>query len=304
MLDASPSALRAFVLVATQRSFSKAAAELGTRQSTVSSQIARLEELVGQPLLERSTRRVALAPAGKRLLPLAIDIIELHTVAAARVHDALLTGSVRFGATETLWTTFSVSEALGRFARSHPEVAVSIHIESSEEITRLFKQGGLDLCMTVNPANPGNGRLIRRERLRWYGRAGDPQSEQPLPLVETPYETVAVALRTATSPGNNGQAPIGQFAMRGASVAASSQAISNGLGVGALPVGFAEALELPVYTGDLPALPSEDVYLLSNEAPGEAAVALRNQLLQRLSRSTRSAADITRAANSTGKRAR
>jgi|GEM_PF-969316 len=304
MLDASPSALRAFVLVATHRSFSKAAAELGTRQSTVSSQIARLEELVGQPLLERSTRRVALAPAGKRLLPLAIDIIELHTVAAARVHDASLTGSVRFGATETLWTTFSVSEALGRFARSHPEVAVSIHIESSEETARLFKQGGLDLCMMVNPSNPGDGRLIRRERLRWFGRAGDPQSEQPLPLVETPYDAAADALRAATAPGSNGKAPIGQFVMRGASVAASSQAIANGLGVGALPVGFAEALELPVYSGDLPALPSEDVYLLSNEAPGEAAVALRNQLLQRLSRSTRSAADITRAANSPAKRTR
>lgn len=290
MLDASPSALRAFVLVATHRSFSKAAASLGTRQSTVSSQIARLEELVGQPLLERSTRRVALAPAGKRLLPLAEEIIELHTIAAARVHDASLTGTIRFGATEDLWTSFALAEAIGRFARSHPEVGISIQITEAPQVERLFDGGGLDLCLMVDPARPGDGRLIRRERLRWYGRGVDPQQTgQALALIETPYASAIDAVRDATT-GADSSAVTPVLALRGGTLAASTQAIASGLGVGALPAGYADTLELPPFTGDLPALPSQDVYLLSNEAPGEAAVALRNQLLQRLGRSARTTA--------------
>lgn len=289
MLDASPSALRAFVLVATHRSFSKAAASLGTRQSTVSSQIARLEELVGQPLLERSTRRVALAPAGKRLLPLAEEIIELHAIAAARVHDASLAGTIRFGAPEDLWTSFSLAEAIGRFGRSHPEVAISIQLADAGEVARLFNGGGLDLCLMVNPDKPGDGRLVRRERLRWYGRGVDPQqSGQALSLIETPYDSAIQAVRDATGASGDATTPAAMVALRGAGLAAATQAIASGLGVGALPAGFAESMDLPPYNGDLPALPSEDVYLLSNDAPGEAAVALRNLLLQRLGRTGRS----------------
>ncbi|MEZ5740589.1 MAG: hypothetical protein R3E68_14790 [Burkholderiaceae bacterium] len=59
------------------------------------------------------------------------------------------------------------------------------------------------------------------------------------------------------------------------------------MGVGALPVGHAEAQGITPFQGDLPALPSFDVYLLSNDHPGEAAVALRNQLFQRLGRTNR-----------------
>ncbi|MGB7184164.1 MAG: LysR family transcriptional regulator, partial [Burkholderiaceae bacterium] len=235
MLDASPSALRAFVLVATYRSFSKAAQALGTRQSTVSSQIARLEELVGQPLLERSTRRVALAPAGKRLLPLAEEIIELHTIAAARVHDATLAGTVRFGATENLWTSFSLGDAIGRFGRSHPEVAISINIAPAREIRRLYEGGGLDLCLMVNPEKPDDGRLIRRDRLRWYGRGPDPQQNRSVALIDTPYDSAMAAVREATGPGPAGESAKASLSLRGASLGACTQAIIGGLGVGALP---------------------------------------------------------------------
>ncbi|MEZ5740588.1 MAG: LysR family transcriptional regulator [Burkholderiaceae bacterium] len=218
MLEASPSALRAFVLVASLRSFSKAAAALGTRQSTISSQIARLEEIVGQPLLERSTRRVALAPAGKRLLPLAEEIVELHTVAAARIHDATLTGAVRFGTTEGLWTSFPLAEALGRFGRSHPEVMLSVHLASAADTERAFRANGLDLCLTADPRDNSNGRLIRRERLRWFGRAPDAQHGMPLPLVETPYESALAAIQEALRQSDDGASKC-TLAMRGADLA-------------------------------------------------------------------------------------
>ena len=288
MLEASPSALRAFVLVATHQSFSRAAVALGTRQSTVSSQIARLEEIIGQPLFERSTRRVALAAAGKRLLPLAEEIVELHTVAAARVHDAALTGVVRFATSEPLWTSFPLAEAIGRFGRSHPEVSLVVMIESGAEVERLFEAGEADLCLSMDPARPGAGRLIRRERLRWYGRAPDAQHGHPVALVETPYPSAQMAVRDALSASARNGAARHILGMRGATLSAAAQAIASGMGVGAVPVTYADSLGLPAFVADLPALPSLDVYLMTAEQPGEAPVALRNLLLQRLVRGSRS----------------
>ncbi|MEZ5651949.1 MAG: LysR family transcriptional regulator [Burkholderiaceae bacterium] len=287
MLDASPSALRAFVLVATYQSFSKAAAALGTRQSTVSSQIARLEEIIGQPLFERSTRRVALASAGERLLPLAEEIVELHMIAAARVEDARLGGTIRLGCTEVIWNAFALTDAVARFARSHPEVSLGVHLAEATEIERMFAANGLDLTLMMNPRDTRSGRVVRRERMRWFGRAPDAAHGLPLPLVETPYESARQAIVRAVQGGESADRVRCTLALRGASLATAIEAISAGIGVGALPAAVGEAHELKLYQGDLPALPSIDVYLLSADKPSAAAVALRTQLLQRLGRSGR-----------------
>lgn len=291
MLEASPSALRAFVLVASNRSFSKAARALGTRQSTISSQISRLEELVGQPLFERSTRRVALSPAGKRLLPLAEEIVELNKVAAARVHDASLLGSVRLGTSEALWTSFPVAETVGRFTRSHPEVNLSVVIEQDEALAKLFNAQQLDLCLTADPENPGTGRLIRRERLRWYGRSPDAHHGQSIALIATPYTTANEAIAEALTVNDDNGERRYTLCWEGQSLAAAGQAIISGIGVGALPAGYAESIGAAPFASDLPALPSLDIYLLSIDHAGEAPVALRNQLLQRLGRTARNAAE-------------
>ncbi|HBR3112694.1 TPA: LysR family transcriptional regulator [Klebsiella pneumoniae] len=58
----------AFMAVAQECSFSRAAVRLGISASTLSHTIRRLEERVGMPLLMRTTRRVAVTEAGKQLL--------------------------------------------------------------------------------------------------------------------------------------------------------------------------------------------------------------------------------------------
>lgn len=291
MLEASPSALRAFVLVASFRSFSKAARALGTRQSTISSQISRLEELVGQPLFERSTRRVALSPAGKRLLPLAEEIVELHTVAAARVHDASLQGSVQIGAAESLCTSFPVAEVVGRFTRSHPEVSLQMSVNDDQSISALFDAGKLDICLLADPDVPGTGRLIRRERLRWYGRSPDASHGQSVALVSTPYPSARAAIDQALEQVDSNENARYRRAWEGQSLAAAGQAILGGIGVGALPAGYAESIGASAYSSELPALPSINIYLLSRDNASEAAGSLKNQLLQRLGRSARAATE-------------
>src|SRR5947209_2530745 len=60
--------LQAFVAVARERSFTKAAAKLGVSQSALSHTIRELEERLGIRLLSRTTRSVSTAEAGHRLL--------------------------------------------------------------------------------------------------------------------------------------------------------------------------------------------------------------------------------------------
>src|SRR4029079_2208060 len=68
--------LRAFVAVAGELSFSRAAARLRIAQPALSRIVQDAEAILGFPLFERSTRGVRLTPAGKTFLPDASHILE------------------------------------------------------------------------------------------------------------------------------------------------------------------------------------------------------------------------------------
>ena len=70
--------LRAFVAVAEELHFSRAAARLFVAQQALSRDIRKLEERVGTPLFARTTRRVSLTPEGRRLLERAGPLLRLH----------------------------------------------------------------------------------------------------------------------------------------------------------------------------------------------------------------------------------
>ena len=74
-----PDLLRAFVLIAEEGSFTRAARLVGRTQSAVSMQVQRLEGLLGQTLLERG-RGGAVRPTvhGQRLLGEARELLALH----------------------------------------------------------------------------------------------------------------------------------------------------------------------------------------------------------------------------------
>ena len=71
-------ALRYFVAVAEELHFTRAAARLFIAQQALSREIAQLEGRLETPLFTRTTRRVALTPAGERLLVRARELLSLH----------------------------------------------------------------------------------------------------------------------------------------------------------------------------------------------------------------------------------
>src|ERR671912_1107875 len=92
----------AFLAVARERSFTKAAAKLGLSQSTLSHTIRELEERLGVRLLTRTTRSVAPTEAGERLLHNIgprFDEIEAEVSAVSELREKPA-GTIRITATE------------------------------------------------------------------------------------------------------------------------------------------------------------------------------------------------------------
>ena len=123
--------LSAFAAVAEERSFTRAAAKLGTSQSALSHTINRLESRVGVRLLTRTTRKVAPTEAGEKMLQAlapALDAIA-HAVASARELREKPAGTIRITTSEhaahaVLWP------ALEKLLPNHPDVRVELVINS------------------------------------------------------------------------------------------------------------------------------------------------------------------------------
>jgi DNA-binding transcriptional LysR family regulator len=81
-------AIRRFVVVAEELNFTRAAARLGLAQPPLSAAIAKLERTLGVRLLERTSRRVALTPAGAVLLEQGRIAVEAAGAAVARTRRA------------------------------------------------------------------------------------------------------------------------------------------------------------------------------------------------------------------------
>ena len=122
--------LLAFLAVARERSFTKAAAKLGVSQSALSHTIRGLEARLGLRLLTRTTRSVSPTETGERVL-LAVgprfDEIEVELEALSELRDKPA-GTIRITATENAAYTILLPK-LAKLLREYPDIKVEIIID-------------------------------------------------------------------------------------------------------------------------------------------------------------------------------
>jgi DNA-binding transcriptional LysR family regulator len=124
--------LAAFMAVADERSFTRAAARLGTSQSALSHTIRRLETRLGVRLLTRTTRNVAPTEAGERLigtLAPAFSGIEAQIASIGELREKPA-GSLRITTSEHAATTV-LWPVLRRLLPDYPDIHVELSIDSS-----------------------------------------------------------------------------------------------------------------------------------------------------------------------------
>lgn len=119
--------LKAFVTVAELRSFVRTAKALNLSQPALSRRIQKLEENLGAPLFERSTRQVSLTKFGRDFLPKMRRVIdEFETsMLGIRQFGARSSGLVSVAAVRTAVFYF-LPNAMGRFAEAYPRIRVRI----------------------------------------------------------------------------------------------------------------------------------------------------------------------------------
>jgi len=222
-----PELLRAFVAVAEEASFTRAAARLHRTQAAVSMQIKRLEALAGVGLLRRSTAHVALSHAGEGFLADARRILALNAEAAARLSLGRQAGHVRIGVMEDYGSKVLPS-LLARAQERFPllEVAVEIGLTSGM-VGRLGS--AFDIVIAMHPEGATGGTLLRAETPAWIAAQDHaPEACEPLPVALSDHGCL---FRTWAERALNASGRAWRLAYVSRSLAAVEAIVAEGLAV-------------------------------------------------------------------------
>jgi len=144
MRQPSISEMNAFVAVAEQKSFAKAALQLGISRSGLSETIGVLEARLGVRLLNRTTRSVGLTTAGERLLTRLRPLLD----ELAGAFDAINSfrdkpaGLLRLTIPPPV-SSFMLAPLLARFLREYPEIELEVSVDAAltDIVARRFDAG-------------------------------------------------------------------------------------------------------------------------------------------------------------------
>jgi LysR family transcriptional regulator, hydrogen peroxide-inducible genes activator len=157
--------LECFCAVARLGSFTKAAEEVGVAQSSLSEQIAKLEQGLASVLFERLARRIELTPAGEALLPRAQAMLQdaaalPHYLEAVRMESG---GVLRVGVIPSIMPYF-LAPRLREFVEKFPGIDLHLREAQTGELIRQIEDGVLDIAILSIPVEGNN--LVMRELFR------------------------------------------------------------------------------------------------------------------------------------------
>ncbi|MCA1363061.1 MULTISPECIES: LysR substrate-binding domain-containing protein [unclassified Bradyrhizobium] len=195
--------LRSFVSVVEAGGFTRAGERVHRTQSTVSQQIKRLEEDVGQVLLHRDGKDVRPTEAGERLLSYARRLLSLAEEARDVLRQPDSDGAIRLGIPED-FAAYRLAKLLGAFSRSHPGLRLDVRADQSKHLARDLQRGELDLALYKREAGAKDAIAVWPERVHWVTSKSHPVDVNvpSVPLIGFPlgciYRAGAIhALETA-----------------------------------------------------------------------------------------------------------
>ena len=179
--------LRSFVSVVDAGGFTRAGERVHRTQSTVSQQIKRLEDDVGQPLLNRHGKQVTPTEAGERLLSYARRLLSLAEEARDVLARPAGDGVVKLGIPED-FAAYRLAKLLANCSRSRPGLRLDVRADQSAHLRRDLDRGELDLALIKRRAGESGGIAAWPERVQWVTSKTHPvdPAVRSIPLVGFP----------------------------------------------------------------------------------------------------------------------
>ena len=277
--------LRTFVAVCDSGSLSAAAPRVFLSPSSVSEQLAKLEQRLGATLLERGKAGAAPTAAGTKLLAHARAILALHETAIRDLTGERLEGELSLAISDYYRPT-DIARVLQRLRADYPALRLKVIVAKSAAIDALAVPEEFDvgLSMRISPASAGRRAksvVLRRERLVWASaRDSAAGFERPLPLIALPGTCTLHAFTVRTL--ERRRVPF-RLAHSASGVAGLQLAVAAGLGVACINESSMtpEMVRCAPACG-LPALAEVEFHLLPGRKGESALVGGVREALQRL----------------------
>ena len=131
-----------------ERSFTKAAQNLYISQPSLSARINKIEEIIGEPLFDRSTTPLQLTEVGKVYIEAAEEITQIEQRVENYINDlaGLKTGNLAVGAS-TLFAAYVVPSLITQFNQKFPDVHIQLIEGNTAELEEMLGSNALDFVI-------------------------------------------------------------------------------------------------------------------------------------------------------------
>ncbi|OCT17068.1 LysR family transcriptional regulator [Paenibacillus pectinilyticus] len=170
---------RTFREVARQKSFTRAAEELGYAQSSITMQIQKLEREYGVPLFERYGRQLRLTPPGESLLVLTLQMLEIFDQSKEMIANQV-SGTLTIGTINSL-AAYYLPPFLHALKQLYPGLNIQLFPDSETAILTKVKEGDYDIGLLLDqyPADPSLAcTRVREEQLVLIAPQNHPLTRQ------------------------------------------------------------------------------------------------------------------------------
>lgn len=241
--------LETFRRVAHLGSFTRAAAQLNTTQSTVSMRIGELERTLGAQVFDRSRRTVRMTPKGRDLLRYAEAIHALVTELRIVVgHPGAVSGSINMGVAELVALTW-LPALVSTLNRLYPKIEIDLRVGLTGDMRGMIRDREIDLGLLPASEPPGPG--LDADVLGWIDFAFLASPELALPAAPLGPRDLARWPLISLGPNSviaeiqetwfrDGRASPKRLS-RSNSMEISAGLVRSGLGVALLPVAYYRA---------------------------------------------------------------